>query len=551
MDRPALQRLLRDVESGRIDVIVVYKVDRLSRSLTDFARIIEVFDKHNASFVSITQQFNTTTSMGRLTLNILLSFAQFEREVIGERIRDKFAASRARGIWMGGVPPLGYDVVERKLVVNEIEAEMVQTIFRRFLKLGSATMLAQELRRAGHTTKSWTTQDGKHRPGKPIDKGAIYKILNNRVYLGDAVHKGTPHPGEHEAIIDRATWDKVHTILAENAVVRANGTRAQMPALLRGLIFAPGGRAMTPSHSRKNGRLYRYYVSTDAIRQGYSECAVRSVPAAEVEEAVVSQVRHLLQTPEIIARTWAAVIPNLMCRSARSSGPSRTSRRCGMSSSGRAGADRPAAGGAGRPRAGWHARAAARRRAADAGRAAPHNGCEGARRMRANGRSAKPDWRFDGKIITVRIPMTFVTPRRPPGDHRVRRRRRLGACQAAPDDTLIRALARAHRWKRMLEEGRYRSAGEIAEAEGVTRSFVNRLLRLTLLAPEIVEAIIDGRHRKGMQLEGLTRPLPSGWEAQRASAGARPAAFVGANPLIESVTASRCGGCAAPVTPWA
>jgi site-specific DNA recombinase len=305
MDRPALQRLLRDVESGRIDVIVVYKVDRLSRSLTDFARIVDVFEKNKASFVSITQQFNTTTSMGRLTLNILLSFAQFEREVIGERIRDKFAASRRKGMWMGGTPPLGYNVRERKLVVNEKEAELVRLIFQRFLRVGSVTKLAQELRRAGYTTKSWTTQDGKHRPGKPIDKGAIYKILNNRVYLGEAVHKRQSYPGEHDAIIDQGTWDKVHAILAENAVLRANGTRAQTPALLRGLIFAPGGRAMTPSHSRKNGRLYRYYISTDAIRQGYAECAVRSVPAAELEEAVVAQVRHLLRSPEIIARTWA------------------------------------------------------------------------------------------------------------------------------------------------------------------------------------------------------------------------------------------------------
>ena len=295
MDRPALQRLLRDVESGRIDVIVVYKVDRLSRSLTDFARIVEVFEKNKVSFVSITQQFNTTTSMGRLTLNILLSFAQFEREVIGERIRDKFAASRRKGMWMGGTPPLGYDVRDRKLVVNETEAELVRLIFTRFLRVGSATKLAQELRRAGHTTKSWTTQDGKHRPGKPIDKCAIYKILNNRVYLGEAVHKGTQlsRRARRRSSI-RATWDKVQAILAENTVARANGSRAQTPALLRGLIFAPGGRAMTPSHSRKNGRLYRYYVSTDAIRQGYSECPVRSVPAAEVEEAVVAQVRHLL-----------------------------------------------------------------------------------------------------------------------------------------------------------------------------------------------------------------------------------------------------------------
>ena len=306
LERPALQRLLRDVESGVIDVIVVYKVDRLSRSLTDFARIVEIFERHNVSFVSVTQQFNTTSSMGRLTLNILLSFAQFEREVIGERIRDKFAASRRKGMWMGGIPPLGYDVVDRKLVVNETEAELVRLVFNRFLRVGSATKLAQELRCAGHTTKSWTTQDGKSRPGRPIDKGAIYKLLSNRVYLGEAMHKGKSYRGEHAAIIDQGTWDKVHTVLAVNTVARTNGTRAQMPALLRGLIFAPGGHAMTPTHTRKDGKLYRYYVATDAIRQGYSECAVRSVPAAEIEEAVVAQVRHLLRTPEIIARTWAA-----------------------------------------------------------------------------------------------------------------------------------------------------------------------------------------------------------------------------------------------------
>ncbi len=306
IERPALQRLLRDVESGVIDVIVVYKVDRLSRSLTDFARIVEIFERHNVSFVSVTQAFNTTTSMGRLTLNILLSFAQFEREVIGERIRDKFAASRRKGMWMGGTPPLGYDVRDRKLVVNETEAELIRLIFRRFLRVGSVTKLAQELRRAGHTTKSWMTQDGRHRAGKPIDKCAIYKIINNRVYLGEAVHKGKSYPGEHAAIIDPGIWDKVHAILAENTVARANGTRTQMPALLMGLIFAPGGHAMTPTHTRKDGKLYRYYVATDAIRQGYAECAVRSVPAAELEEAIVAQVRHLLRTPEIIARTWAA-----------------------------------------------------------------------------------------------------------------------------------------------------------------------------------------------------------------------------------------------------
>ena len=309
MERPALQRLLRDVENGALDVIVVYKVDRLSRSLTDFARIVGIFESHNVSFVSVTQAFNTTTSMGRLTLNILLSFAQFEREVSAERTRDKVAASRKKGMWMGGRPPLGYDVVHRKLIVNETEAALVQMIFRRFLRLGSATKLAQELRRAGHTTKSWTTQDGKCRQGKPIDKGALYRILGNRVYLGEAVHKGTSYPGEHQAIIDRALWDKVHAILAENTVVRANHSRAQTPALLKGLLFAPGGHAMTPSHTRKGGKLYRYYVATAALHQSYSECAIASAPAAEVEEAVIAQVRHLLQTPEIIARIWTAAKP--------------------------------------------------------------------------------------------------------------------------------------------------------------------------------------------------------------------------------------------------
>lgn len=306
LERPALKRLIADIEAGRVDTIVTYKIDRLSRSISDFVKLVEVFDRHKVTFVSITQSFNTTTSMGRLTLNILLSFAQFEREVIGERIRDKFAASRKKGLWMGGMPLLGYDVVDRKLVLNETEAELVQLIFKRFLRVGSATKLAQELRRAGHTTKSWVTQDGKPRQGKPIDKGAIYKILGNRVYLGEAVHKGEAFPGEHEAIIDRSTWQKVHGVLAEKTRTRSNRTRGQTPALLKGLIFGPSGYAMTPSHTRRKGKLYRYYISTDAIRNGFSACEIRSVPAGEVEEAVVAQVRALLRTPEIIAQTWAA-----------------------------------------------------------------------------------------------------------------------------------------------------------------------------------------------------------------------------------------------------
>ena len=308
--------------------------------------------------------------MGRLTLNILLSFAQFEREVIGERIRDKFAASRRKGMWMGGTPPLGYDVVDRKLVVNETEAELVRLIFKRFLRLGSATKLAQELRRAGHTTKSWTTQDGNHRPGKPIDKGALYKILGNRVYLGEAVHKGTSYPGEHRGDHrPRHLGQGARDSRREPDDARQRAPARRRRRCCKGLIFAPGGHAMTPSHTRKDGKLYRYYVATDAIRQGYAECPVRSVPAAEVEEAVVAQVRHLLRTPEIIARTWAAA-KDEDAGARRRQGHHRLRAAVGRAVPGRAGADRAVAGRAGRSVDQRHAGPAAGRGAADAGRGA-------------------------------------------------------------------------------------------------------------------------------------------------------------------------------------
>lgn len=307
LERPALKRLLADIEAGRIDSVVVYKVDRLTRALTDFAKLIELFDRHSVTFVSVTQSFNTTTSMGRLTLNVLLSFAQYERELAGERIRDKFAASRKRGLWMGGIPPLGYDVVERKLVVNDAEADLVRLIFRRFLDLGSATRLVEELTASGHRTKSWITQDGKAREGKSIDKGFLYKLLNNRVYLGEAVHKGVAHPGEHDALIDPRTWERVRTILAENARRRGNTTRAATPAPLKGLLHCTAcGSALTPSFTRRRGKLYRYYTCTTAIKQGHAACPVRSLAAGEAESLVLAQVQQLFRTPEITARTILA-----------------------------------------------------------------------------------------------------------------------------------------------------------------------------------------------------------------------------------------------------
>jgi site-specific DNA recombinase len=297
LERPALKRLLADIEAGAVDIVVVYKIDRLSRSLMDFARLVEVFDRKAVTFVSVTQSFNTTTSMGRLTLNVLLSFAQFEREVIGERIRDKIAASRKRGMWMGGFVPLGYTVKDRKLIINETEAQLVRSIFKRFAKLGSGTKLVRQL----------ALENVRNRYGKHVDKGALYKMLNNRTYVGEAVHKGTAYPGEHQAIIDRALWDKVHGVLKESPRKRANRTRVQSPALLKGLIFGPNGVPMTPAHTRKKGKLYRYYVATNTIRSGVPDNnSIRRIPATEIEAAVVHQIKLLVQSPEIVVATWRA-----------------------------------------------------------------------------------------------------------------------------------------------------------------------------------------------------------------------------------------------------
>ncbi|MBB6411927.1 hypothetical protein HNQ71_004615 [Mesorhizobium sangaii] len=278
-----------------VDVVVVYKIDRLSRSLMDFSKLVDVFDANDVTFVSVTQSFSTTTSMGRLTLNILLSFAQFEREVIGERIRDKFAASRRKGMWMGGNVPFGYRVENRKLLIQDEEAAIVRSIFERFLQIGSATILARTLNAEGLRRKN----------GKSFDKGLLYKLLSNRVYIGEAVHKGTSYPGEHQPLISQDLWDNVRSIIAEPPRKRAGHCRRQTPALLRGLIFAPSGCAMTPAHTRKKGRLYRYYVTTSVQKLGPESCSVRRLPAGEIEAAVIDQVRVLLRSPEMIVKTWA------------------------------------------------------------------------------------------------------------------------------------------------------------------------------------------------------------------------------------------------------
>jgi site-specific DNA recombinase len=310
VERPALKRLLEDIEAGRIDIVVVYKIDRLTRSLPDFAKLVDVFDRNGVSFVSVTQQFNTTTSMGRLTLNILLSFAQFEREVTGERIRDKIAASKAKGMWMGGTPPLGYDVLERKLVVNEPEADLVRDIFRRYAEHGSAAQLVRELEIEGRTTKAWQTQTGNFREGRPIDQQFIFALLRNRIYLGEIQHKGAPHAGQHAAIVSQELWNAAHAFIERRKQGPREG-RIKHPALLAGLLYAPDGQLMVHNYTRKkNGRAYRYYVPYLEKRRRAGATLqpgaprLGPLPAAEIEQVVLEQVQQTLRAPQILLATW-------------------------------------------------------------------------------------------------------------------------------------------------------------------------------------------------------------------------------------------------------
>ena len=298
MERPGLKRLLKDVESGIVDVIVVYKVDRLTRSLADFARIVDVLDKRGASFVSVTQAFNTTTSMGRLTLNVLLSFAQFEREVTGERIRDKIAASKRKGMWMGGVVPLGYKVVERKLVIEPDEAQTVQHIFERYVALGSGQALIEELRADGYRTRERQVGD-RTLGGVPFSRGMLFNLLSNPIYVGRIANKGETFEGEHEATIAAELWEQVQGRIKANSVGRKLDHNIEHWSLLAGVITDGLGRRMSPTHTNKQGRRYRYYVTHSAdLRSG--EPPAWRIPARDIEAAVQQRIIALLQDKRAI-----------------------------------------------------------------------------------------------------------------------------------------------------------------------------------------------------------------------------------------------------------
>jgi DNA invertase Pin-like site-specific DNA recombinase len=504
MERPALQQLLADIGQGKVDVVVTYKIDRLTRSLADFAKIAEIFDARGVSFVSVTQQFNTTTSMGRLTLNVLLSFAQFEREVTGERIRDKIAASKKKGMWMGGMPPLGYQVRDHKLVIVPGEADTVRHIFRRYLALGSVRLLRDELQVQGVVSKEWTSTSGRSWGGNPIARGALYLMLQNRIYHGEIVHKDKHYPGEHQAIIEPQLWDAVQARLAANAVERSSGGRAKSPSLLAGLLFDADGNRMTPTHAVKKGRRYRYYVSHPLITQARagSPGGLR-VPAPEIEQLVAKRVCRFLSEPDSILETTErlgldpASQQRLIDRAAQiasgwSTLPS-TQVRALVTTLIQQIEVRP-------ERVDLQILPA--RLATALGTAPAILGSADQEDANVLTLSVAAQLRRTGKEMTMRIERSDTFP-------------------ARPNPSLIKLIVRAHLFKARLLQSAGGKFAELARREKLNRSYYSRVVRLTYLAPDITRAILEGRQPPGLTAAMLLEHsgLPLAWPEQRKTLG--------------------------------
>ena len=492
LERPALKRLLGEVAAGRVDVIVVYKIDRLTRSLADFSRIVDVLDEADASFVSVTQAFNTTTSMGRLTLNVLLSFAQFEREVTGERIRDKIAASKAKGMWMGGVVPLGYRVQDRKLLIEPAEAEQVRHIFARYLQLGSVLALHSELEAGGMFGRARTIR-GKTIAPKPMSRGALYLLLSNRIYLGEICHKGTSYPGEHEQLIDAKLFEEAQRLLENNRNNQNAVAGADQPSLLAGILWDAHGRRMSPSHAVKQRvKRYRYYVSR---REGAArDQPVWRVPAGDLEALVVGRVRSLLcNEGELLDAIGGVQLDGVALNSMLFE---------------------------------------ARSRAEQIGRAS-------AAELRALVLPLVSRVDVHDERVSIFVPMASVhqlsgaSPDAPEVGPdlelqvaarlaRVGREVRLVVAPASGSDTsrdpgLIKLVIKAAAARAAVEAAGAGTIEEVAAAQGHSRDYFATLLRLSYLAPDIIASILEGRQSASLTRQKLARmsALPLGWQAQR------------------------------------
>lgn len=466
MERPALKQLLAEIEVGRVDIIVVYKVDRLTRSLADFARIVDILDRKGASFVSVTQSFNTTSSMGRLTLNVLLSFAQFEREVTGERIRDKIAASKARGMWMGGPVPLGYDVSERRLVVNAGEAQVVRHLFTRYAELGSIGNLVDELAVQMYRTKRRTYRDGRIIGGIAFGKGMLAILLKNRLYAGEVVHRGICYPGQHDAIIPAELFDRVQAIFAVNRRERLEGKRSKHPSLLTGLLTDPAGRPMGPVSTAKGSRRYRYYVSR--IEPGTDQGEFARVAAGPIEHMVT------------------AMIDRQLCRN--------------MSASDMANPPSPSD---------------------------PAVVSAIDQRRKLLGVGARVQVLRDRVIVTLAgdvsanegIDIQLEEPaqmisRGPEMKRAIAPDPR--SSQAILDPALLRLIAHAFAARRKLVEGKVEPT-----IDGYSDEHIAKLVRLSWLAPDIINSILDGHQPASLNGRRLLRTsdLPLSWPAQRRTLG--------------------------------
>jgi site-specific DNA recombinase len=472
-DRPDLQRLLEDIRARKIDVIVVYKVDRLTRSLADFAKLVELFDSHGVSFVSVTQQFNTTTSMGRLTLNVLLSFAQFEREVTSERIRDKIAASKRKGIWVGGNLPLGYEMKDGKVAVVEEEAEQVRFIFRRYLELGSVNELVRDLGERDIKTKFKKLSTGATRGGIPFGRGPLYYLLSNHFYIGEVKYKNEILPGEQPPILDRALFEAVR----EKALAQWSHrtlARSKSDHLLAGLLFDDAGHHMVPTHATKAGVRYRYYVSAPVLHgeaKTRSVGSVSRVPAAEVEDAIVTALKHYLAEQqngsatntsrvddrEAIARLVAAIAVHndklvVRLKSDDSGEVSDNSNDCSLTIP-------------------WQKPPSKRRRQI---------------------------------LLPSNKPRSKVRPQ-----HFERRAQ------------LVSAIARGRQWLDDVVSGRMTTVAELCAREKCSVRQVNLTISLAFLAPNLVQAAIGGRLPRGIGVERL-RDLPSEWSRQFEVLGLNP-----------------------------
>jgi DNA invertase Pin-like site-specific DNA recombinase len=495
MERPALKRLLEDIAAKRVDTVVVYKVDRLTRSLADFAKIVEQFDKQGISFVSVTQQFNTTTSMGRLTLNVLLSFAQFEREVTGERIRDKIAASKRKGMWMGGVVPLGYDLEDRHLVLNPAEAEHVREIYRLYLKLGCVTKLQTYLEQAGVRSKKRLSRAGRASGGANYSRGSLYLILHNRIYLGEITHKDASYPGQHPAIIDQKLWKQVQLKFKSNLQAARKRPRVTEQSLLMGLLYDEQGNRFTPSHATKKGRRYRYYVSQAIIKKSRNKGGgpVR-IPASELEELVLSQLTLLLQSPQRmidilvasdasaadlhavteVPRAWCTAtsdkIRDLLRATAKSIVVHNESIEIQLDKS------------------------ALRETVLGISEEAAHPGNDPGESVVI---AATAQLKRCGGEVRLVLPPDSAGAKP----------------HAAP--SLIRAISRAHDWVDRILRGEAVNQRSIAKETGLDERYVSRVIPLAFLAPDLTEAILEGKQAADLTLDGCLGNIPDDWNHQR------------------------------------